>query len=197
MNQQSKLDTVDPKYQQTLIYGIQCMTTGEMYVGSTHRTLDVRIAQHIRKCDCSAIQILDRGTYKVYEIQRWPCNTKREVLTLEGGWQKAYKASFGDFLVNKQIEGTFQNDSPEAKQAYTKQYREEHKDEMKVYSKQYREEHKDEIKVSKKQYREEHKDEIKVYTKKYREEHKDEIKVYTKKYYSQPWTCDWCNKTGS
>jgi hypothetical protein len=165
MNQQSKLDTVDPKYQQTLIYGIQCMTTGEMYVGSTHRTLDVRIAQHIRKCDCSAIQILDRGTYKVYEIQRWPCNTKREVLTLEGGWQKAYKASFGDFLVNKQIEGTFQNDSPEAKQAYTKQYREEHKDEMKVYSKQYR------------------------------EEHKDEIKVYTKKYYSQPWTCEWCDKT--
>jgi hypothetical protein len=135
MNQQSKLDTVDPKYQQTLIYGIQCMTTGEMYVGSTHRTLDERIDEHIRLRDCRAIQILDRDNYIPYEIQRWPCNTKREVLTLEGGWQRAYKASFGDFLLNERIEGSFQRDGPEAQRAYTKQYREERKDERKVYNK--------------------------------------------------------------
>jgi len=151
MNQQSKLDIVDPKYQNTIIYGIQCMTTGEMYVGSTVQTLEARIAEHIQRHNCSAIQILDRGNYKAYEIQRWPCNTRREKLTLEGGWQRAYKASFGDFLVNKQIEGSFKRDSPETMQAYSKQYHQEHKEEEKAYSKQYHQEHKEEKKAYRKQ----------------------------------------------
>jgi hypothetical protein len=132
MQQHSKLDIVDEKYekyQNTIIYGIVCLITGEMYVGSTCQTLDTRITRHILQRNCSAIQILDRGNYIPYVIQRWPCNTLREKLTLEGGWQRAYKASFGDFLVNKQIEGAFTNDSPEAKKAYDKQYSGDHKDE--------------------------------------------------------------------
>ena len=165
MQTQSKLDIVDEKYQRTIIYGIICMITGQMYVGSTYQTLEQRIEEHIRLRSCSAWQILERGNYKAYVIQRWPCNTRREKLTLEGGWQRAYKASFGDFLVNKQVEGTFQNDSPETKLAYDKQYREEHKDERNAYAKQYREEHKDKADASAKQYA------------------------------SKPWTCEWCNKT--
>ncbi len=175
MNQQSKLDIVDPKYQNTIIYGIQCMTTGEMYVGSTVQTLKERIVEHIQ-LHCSAWQILERGNYKAYEIQRLPCNTKREVLTLEGGWQRAYKASFGDFLVNERIEGVFFKDNPEAKMKYNKQYSEEHKDEKQAYNKQYSEEHKEERQA---------------YDKQYREEHKEEIQAWQKK----PWTCEWCNKT--
>ncbi len=209
MQQHSKLDIVDDKYQQTLVYGIICLITGEMYVGSTHRTLEVRIADHISKRDCRAWQILERGNYKVYEIQRWPCNTLREVLTLEGGWQRAYKASFGDFLVNRQIEGAFINDSPETKQAYRKQHYDEHKEEYQAYDKQYREEHKEERQAYDKQYREEHKEERQAYAKQYREEHKEEDnarsrqhykehkeerQAYAKQYQSQPWTCDWCNK---
>jgi len=165
MNQHSKLDIVDEKYQRTIIYGIICLITGEMYVGSTVRTLKERIAGHIRDRDCSAWQILQRGNYKAYEIQRWSCNTLREKLTLEGGWQRAYKASFGDFLVNKCIEGTFQNDSPEAKREYKKQWYVEHKEEVAVYDKQYHQEHRE----AKREYDKEHK--------------------------KKPWTCEWCNKT--
>jgi len=150
MQTQSKLDIVDEKYQRTLIYGIICLITGEMYVGSTHGTLKRRIERHIRRRNCSAIQILDRGNYKAYEIQRWPCNTLREVMTLEGDWQRAYKASFPDHFVNKKIEGAFAHESPEALQVYKKQYD---------------------------------------------EEHKEEIQKYHKQYNSQPWTCEWCNKT--
>jgi hypothetical protein len=147
MQQHSKLDIVDEKYQRTLVYGIICMITGEMYVGSTVLSLDERIAKHIKDRNCRAWQILERGNYKAYEIQRWPCNTLREVLTLEGGWQRAYKASFGDFLVNERIEGFFANESPEAKQEYNKEYYVEHKDEIQAYGKQYREGHKEEKKV--------------------------------------------------
>jgi len=174
MNQHSKLDIVDEKYQQTLIYGIVCLITGEMYVGSTIQTLKERIAGHIQMRNCRAIQILDRGNYKAYEIQRWPCNTLREKLTLEGGWQRAYKASFGDFLVNRSIEGTFQNDSPEAKREYKKQWHEEHRDERLVQKKQYYKGHKEEAQA-------------------YAKEHKEEKLVYAKQRNKKPWTCEWCD----
>jgi len=82
MQTQSKLDLVDEKYQQTLIYGIICMITGEMYVGATHRTLDERIAEHRRQRVGFGWEILERGNYEAYEIQRWPCNTLREILTV-------------------------------------------------------------------------------------------------------------------
>jgi hypothetical protein len=172
MQTYSKLDIVDEKYQNTIIYGIICLITGEIYVGSTHETLEKRIDDHIRQRSCSAWQILERGNYRAYVIQHYPCKTRREKLTLEGGWQRAYKASFGDFLVNKQIEGHFSTDSPEALRAYNKEYRDEHKEEIQAY-------------------REVHKDERQAYGKQYREEHKVEEKARNKK----PWTCEWCNKT--
>jgi hypothetical protein len=176
MQTQSKLDIVDEKYQRTLVYGIICMITGKIYVGATHRTLEKRIEEHIRLRNCSAWQILERGNYKVYVIQKWPCNTLREKLTLEGGWQRAYKASFPDHFVNKQIEGVFYAENPEASQAYAKQYHEEHKEVINARSSQYREGHKDERQV---------------YDKQYREGHKEEIQARHKK----PWTCEYCNKT--
>jgi len=145
MQTQSKLDIVDEKYQRTIIYGIICMITGEMYVGSTVKTLDARIRLHCVQRNCRAWQILERGNYKAYVIQHWPCNTLREVLTLEGGWQRAYKASFGDFFVNKYIEGYFTNDSPEAKHAYNEEYRKTHREQSRINDKKYRETHKEQI----------------------------------------------------
>ncbi len=172
MQTQSKLDLVDEKYQRTLIYGIVCLITKEKYVGSTILTLKERIRLHINRVECSAGQILKRGNYKAYVIQHYPCNTKREVLTREGAWQRAYKKSFGEKLVNKKIEGTFLNENPEARQEYVKQYREEHKEEEQARSKKYYAEHKEERKA-------------------YRNNHKKERQAHKKK----PWTCQWCNKT--
>ena len=180
MNQQSKLDTVDPKYQQTLIYGIQCMTTGEMYVGSTHETLEERIRKHIQQRGCRAVQILDRGNYIPYVIQKWPCNTLREVLTLEGGWQRAYKASFPEYLVNKQIEGQFMNETPEVKKAYDDQpwtcelcnrtMRQNNRTRHLLYYCQSNPEVQPVVRT-------------------------DEDKKKAKAYDDQQWTCEWCGKT--
>ena len=210
MQTQSKLDIVNEKYKRTIIYGIVCLITKEKYVGSTILTLKERIDYHIRHRSCRAWQILERGNYKAYVIQHYPCNTRREKLTREGAWQRAYKKSFGEKLVNKNIDGSFVNESPEAKQVYNKKYREEHKDEIQVYSRKYRDEHKDERRAYDKKYRDEHKDErraydkqryvehkdeIQVYKKQYREEHKEEMRAYDKQYQKKPWTCEYCNKT--
>jgi hypothetical protein len=195
MQQHSKLDTVDEKYQRTFIYGIICLITGEMYVGSTILTLDERIAIHIQQRSCSAWQILERGSYNTYVIQKWPCNTKREVLALEGGWQRAYKASFGDFLVNKKIEGYFTNDSPEVKAVYDKEWGKEHKERIQVYKHQpwtcewcdttmttgARGLHKRRCKSNP-----EH-----VPLPGLTDEQKERVHVYNR----QPWTCEWCDTT--
>ena len=175
MQQHSKLDIVDEKYQQTLIYCIICLITKEKYVGSTHKPLDKRIAGHIRDRSCSAWQILERGNYKAYVIQHYPCKTLREVLTREGAWQRAYKKSFGEKLVNKKIEGVFLKENPETRQEYSKKYKEEHKEEHSVYYKEYYANHKEEKAVR---------------NKKYRGGHKAEARAYER----QPWTCEWCNK---
>jgi hypothetical protein len=130
MNQYSKLDTidiVDPKYQNTIVYCIICLTTGEMYVGSCITSLNERMKQHRTSHGTRAHQIIERGNYQEYEIQRWPCNTLREVLTIEGDWQRAYKASFPEHLVNKRIEGSFMKNNSEIKQKYQKEYREKTK----------------------------------------------------------------------
>ena len=137
MQTQNKLDIVDEKYRRTIIYGIVCLITKEKYVGSTYRPLEERIAEHLRQRNCSVWQILKRGNYKAYVIQHYPCNTRREKLTREGAWQRAYQKSFGEKLVNKHIEGSFYDDNLEARQAYTKQYREEHKEEEQARSKKY------------------------------------------------------------
>jgi len=180
MEQQNTLDTVDPKYQQTLVYGIICLITGEMYVGSTHETLDERIRKHIQQRGCRAVQILDRGNYKAYEIQRWPCNTLREVLTLEGGWQRAYKACFPEHLVNKKIEGQFMNETPEARREYDEQpwtcelcnrtMRQNHRTRHLLYYCQSNPEVKQVVRT-------------------------DDDKKKAKAYDDQPWTCEWCGKT--
>jgi hypothetical protein len=176
MQQHSKLDIVDEKYQRTLVYGIICLITGEMYVGSTHSPLDERIRLHIQLRDCSAWQILERGNYKAYVIQHWPCNTKRDVLSLEGGWQKAYRASFPDHFVNKKIEGFFSKESPENAKAYCLQYNNEHREERRQKdTKRY----------------EENIDTERARSLQYYHTHKEEKQAYTKK----PWTCEWCNKT--
>jgi uncharacterized protein YaiL (DUF2058 family) len=115
------------------------------------------------------------------------------VLTLEGGWQRAYKASFGDFLVNKQIEGAFLRENPEMSREYNKQYREKHKEKIEVRNKQYREEHKDEKRAYDKQYREEHKDEKRARDNQYYQERKEKINAKRR----ERWTCKWCTRTVS
>ena len=122
------LDEIDAKYLKTSIYAIQCLLTGDVYVGSTLLRLEERIAKHIKQRDCSAIQILDRDHYRAYIIQHLPCNTKREKLKAEGQWQRAYLQCPGTFLVNQHIEGAFVYASPEAAATYHKQYKETHKD---------------------------------------------------------------------
>ena len=52
------------------IYCIECLITGEKYIGSTiKKYLSVRIAQHKRDKTCSSKQIIERGNWKYYLLE--------------------------------------------------------------------------------------------------------------------------------
>ena len=101
--------------------------------------------------------------------------TKKEAEVLENelikeGWKR------GD-CINKHGSGGYWRDNPTE---YYKQYREDHKEEIKQYEKQRYQEHKEERQQYNKQYYQDHKEDIKESSKHYREEHKEEIKQYKK-----------------
>jgi len=172
-------DVEDDRYQRTMIYEIRCMVTGERYVGSTIRTLKERMRQHVSYGGgntCCSKQIIDRGNYKASEIERRPCKTKMEALTLEGDWQRLYKAKYGDLFVNKQRAGLYYRHNPEVKKRYSKEYYANHKAERNAYNKEYH------VKNQEKRCAD---------SKVYRDTHKEESKASK----SRPWTCEWCCTT--
>jgi hypothetical protein len=102
-------------YPDAIIYGIKCGETGEVYIGSTIRTLKQRMKSHAEsatrynagKCPsrCCSIQILNRDNYKYFEIEPYPCNTKPELCLREGDIQIQYKKEFGSLCINERVAG--------------------------------------------------------------------------------------------
>ena len=51
-----------------IVYCIECLETGEKYIGSTKTPLNVRMYYH-KSQDCSSKQIIDRGNYTSYIVE--------------------------------------------------------------------------------------------------------------------------------
>jgi len=170
------------------IYKIVCNITGEVYIGSTTKTLEERLKKHEYHYkewldggrDITSFQIIERGDYRIELIEEVSCESKTELYKIEGQYQREIEC------VNKYIAGRtgkeYREDNKEKiKQYYEKnkekkkEYYEEHKEEIKEYQKEYYKEHKEGLKEYQKEYREEHKEEVKERQKKYYEEHKEEI----------------------
>ena len=77
-------------------------------------------------------------------------------------------------------------DKSEYNKQSRKQYRKEHKDQIREYNKNYNQEHKDQIIQYSKQYRKEHKDQIQAQRRVYREQNRE--KLYEKSH--EPFHCD-------
>ena len=125
-------------YSNACIYAIECLNTGEVYIGLTVQPLDQRMNVHrhganqynrwvadgsIGKCPsngrCCSIQILNRGNYESFPIESFPCNTLPELHLREGCVQLQHKKEIGEFCINKQIAGAY---ARVGKVEYAKQY---------------------------------------------------------------------------
>ena len=79
-----------PNYQSGKIYTIRCLSSPEIYVGSTIQTLAVRMGGHRRSYKINQVLGLHKEIIK--DISEWyielhelyPCNTKQELHRREG-----------------------------------------------------------------------------------------------------------------
>ena len=83
-----------PNYKDGKIYKIVCNLTDECYIGSTTEpTLARRLSGHVgsykswkagKSKKVRNYDIIDRGDYKIYLIESYPCNSKDELISREG-----------------------------------------------------------------------------------------------------------------
>jgi len=71
-------------YEKCLIYSIECLTTNEVYIGSTTLKINKRIDAHKSSLNrCVSKGIIERGNYKVNILEEVSCDSKKELLMKE------------------------------------------------------------------------------------------------------------------
>ena len=151
------------------IYCIECLETGEKYIGSTKKKyLSSRISEHKSRTNLSVSR---------YIIER--CNWKYELLEEVDESQRLIREQYyidtTDDCINKN----------RAIGLTQKEYLELNKDKLKDYKKDWNQLNKDKIKGHNKEYYQLNKDKAKEYA----ELNKDKIKEYQKEYHK--YKCSW------
>ena len=108
------------------IYCITCLTTGQKYIGSTSKHIEVRLEQHRSPHNnCSSRKIIDGANFELTMLETILANKKQEILQLERKWLEIHK----DVAVNKNLPCQ----TKEEKQAYMLAYEHQHADYYKAY----------------------------------------------------------------
>jgi hypothetical protein len=173
------------KYQNGKIYKIVCNVTGDVYVGSTIKTLEKRLIHHksdakMKQNICSYI-IIDRGDYKIELIEDYPCNNSKELRNREGYYQKKLNC------INTRIAGrdgkAWREDNKEHLKKKRKQYCIDNAESIAEYHKEYAKNNKEHRSKYMKEYHIKNRDKIIQKSKKYYDENKEKINEYKKNYY--------------
>ena len=135
-------------YSNSLIYVIMDKHTRECVVGSTATSLAKRMYRHRqdfkfynkwiacgmvgnRPTNYASFAILERNQYINFELEKFPCNSKKELLAREGYYIDKYKQEIGVLCLNKHREGVNIADDPKA---YIRQYRKDNTDKVVKYN---------------------------------------------------------------
>lgn len=136
------------KYPKAKIYEIICNNTGRFYIGSTlNKSLDTRLAEHIlhtkkfdegiNKKPYSSFDIIRGGNFKIFRIENYPVDCRKDLLKREGFYIKKFKEE-GLNIINKNIAGRT-----------VKEWQEDNKEKIKRY---YLENREKKLKASKENY---------------------------------------------
>ena len=150
-----------PDYTKGQIYKLVNDELGLTYYGSTIQPLHKRLHLHKIKLNCSSKILFTEGKCKIYLVEEYPCDNKRQLEQRE-----RYYIENNECL-NKRIPCRTKDELKE----YKKQYNEENKERINEKCKQYYEENKD----KKKQYYKEYREKNKEYYKQHREDNKEKI----------------------
>jgi hypothetical protein len=155
----------DPRYQEGKIYKIVCNITNEIYIGSTIKTLNKRLAVH-KKENCISRKILNRGDYKIELIKDYPCNSRWELEEEEGKYIRE----------NECINIVIPHRTIEERQIYMKNFNKTYREENKEKRKQYIEQNREHINKKTREYYENNKEKKLLWNKTYREKNIEKFK---------------------
>jgi hypothetical protein len=165
-------------YQNGKIYRIDCLTTNEVYIGSTcQETVARRLTQHVSgfkqwkntgKKYTTSYPIIERGNYNITMIELYPCNSKDELKSREGYFIRSM------VCVNKQIAGRTRQD-----------YYEDNKEHILENKKDYYEVNKEHIIEKRREYCEDNYEKILEYNREHYEANKDKINKKRREKYKQ------------
>jgi hypothetical protein len=177
------------KYHTSKIYKLSSPQCEKFYIGSTTRTLNVRLTQH--KSDYKIYLEKSIGSYLTsFEVVKFDdciielikgvkCESKKELDRIEGECILEHH----DRILNKNVAGRTLKEWYQINKGKIKEYYEAHKNEIKDKQKEYCKAHKNELKEKAKEYYEAHKNELRDKHKEYRETHKNELTDKKKEYY--------------
>lgn len=149
---------MENKYQEGKIYKIVCNITGEIYIGSTTRTLEDRLKGHKTDKDCVSRHIIERGNYQINLIKDYPCNNLWELEEEEAKYIRNNKCI--NHKIPHRTKKQWNEENKEHRKKYGKKYRENNKEFIKELSIKYREENKEKLNIKKKEYYENNKKNI-------------------------------------
>ena len=145
------------KYQNGSIYKIVDNLSDMVYYGSTIKTLPDRISNHKGhylsylykgKNWCSSFYILMSNDYEIILIEKYPCNSKKELTDREAYYIK------NNSCIKKQIPG-------QSKSEYFKEYQKENRLIYNKYAKKWGDKNRDIIKIKNAEYKQKNKENLK------------------------------------
>jgi hypothetical protein len=177
------------KYQNGIIYMARDKITNKKYIGSTITSLEKRIIDHnsnSKNVSNSEFMnlIKDYGIdkFNFTIIENWPCDNKQQLLKREGYWQVLHNTKnngINNLYAYTLPIVTYFNEKERAKE-----YREEHKEEIKEYNEKYRNgEKREELLEKKREYGQNNKEIIAEKNKIYRENNVELFKERKKQEY--------------
>jgi len=174
---------VPTDYTKTIIYKLvhkEDFDNANIYIGST-TNFRQRKGAHKNCCNNENDKKYNQKNYQsirnnggwnewnMIEIEKYPCNDKREAETKEESWRIHFNA-----VLNSKACCSLTNNKTE----YNKKYSENNKQKITEYSKDYRDNNKEKIVEKDKKYRDNNKVKIAENNKKYRDNNKEKYKEY-------------------
>ena len=176
------------KYSNGKIYRIDCLTSGDFYIGSTLSDLSKRLREHKYDLKCRSHTIIKNGNCTISLIENYPCLSRNELRKREGHYQRLYKDN--ESCLNCRIEDRTHDEWIQDNKEYFTEYmrklyvmnkdkiKEQHiirKESISQYQKEYKKNKKDKLSQYQKEYRNDKKDKLSQYQKEYLEKNREKI----------------------
>ena len=123
-------------YSSGKIYAIIDNTSDAVYIGSTKKTLELRLKHHTSTRCCSSRVIIDNGDYRIQVLEDYPCETRDQLRWREQYWLELIPNINQNRAINTR-EDTKRKDNEYNKNhaGRYKEWKENNRDHVKEYAK--------------------------------------------------------------